>query len=397
MKINKTDLNNLDKSTWATFRFDQIASSISERIDPNDTGLKYYIGLEHLDSDNLHITRMGSPDDVNGQKLRCYPGDVIFGRRRAYQRKAAVCEVNGFCSAHSLVLRANPEIIDPKLFPFFLHSDAFMHRAVDISVGSLSPTINWGTLKKQEFLLPPKDQQDQLAELLWAMDEAIHAELSCLEEVRSNVDAYVASLCSKSSATVKKIKDTDLQIIDGDRGKNYPKASDYLDERRGYCLFLNAGNVTRRGFEFLDNQFITEAKDKLLRKGKLKRGDVVVTTRGTVGNIAYYDNSVLYDNIRINSGMVILRNTSSIINESLLYKILQSGYFFNQMQKVAYGSAQPQLSVKLISEMELPLVPKRLEEEALSILNAFEKIKNCMNQKKSASKVLQQALINQVF
>ena len=120
----------------------------------------------------MHIKRFGTWDDVNGQKLRCYPGDVIFGRRRAYQRKAAITTVDGFCSAHSLVLRANPEVIEPKLFPFFLHSDLFMHRAVDISVGSLSPTINWGTLKHQEFLLPPKDQQAKLAELLWAMDTA---------------------------------------------------------------------------------------------------------------------------------------------------------------------------------------------------------------------------------
>ena len=138
------DLNNLDKSNWQTYSFDQIAKSITERIDPNNTDLEIYIGLEHIDAESIHIKRMGSRDDVNGQKLRCYPGDVIFGRRRAYQRKAAIATVDGFCSAHSLVLRAIPEVIDPKLFPFFLHSDLFMHRAVDISVGSLSPIINWG-------------------------------------------------------------------------------------------------------------------------------------------------------------------------------------------------------------------------------------------------------------
>ena len=153
------DLNNLDKSNWQTYSFDQIAKSITERIDPNNTDLEIYIGLEHIDAESIHIKRMGSRDDVNGQKLRCYPGDVIFGRRRAYQRKAAIATVDGFFSAHSLVLRAIPEVIDPKLFPFFLHSDLFMHRALDISVGSLSPIINWETLKHQEFMLPPKDQQ----------------------------------------------------------------------------------------------------------------------------------------------------------------------------------------------------------------------------------------------
>ncbi|MDA3807926.1 MAG: restriction endonuclease subunit S [Thiomicrorhabdus sp.] len=397
MKMNKIDLKNLDKSTWSTFRFDQIASSISERVDPNKTDLKHYIGLDHIDSENIHITRMGSPDDVNGQKLRCYPGDVIFGRRRAYQRKAAVCDVDGFCSAHSLVLRANPEVIDPQLFPFFLHSDAFMHRAVDISVGSLSPTINWGTLKKQEFLLPPNRQQAQLAELLWAMDRSIQTEICLFEALELNVDTYINSLYSKSSEKIEKIKNTDLQIIDGDRGKNYPKSSDYLDDSHGHCLFLNAGNVTRRGFEFLDNQFISESKDKSLRNGKLQRGDIVITTRGTVGNIAHYDSSVLHDHVRINSGMVILRNTSEKISTSLLYKLLQSRYFLSLINRLSYGSAQPQLSVKVISEIELPVFSKNVAEVALSTLSVFEQGKLSIIKKKSASQSLQKSLISQVF
>jgi hypothetical protein len=168
-------LENLDKSKWRKFRFDEIAQSIGERVEPTTTDLEIYVGLDHIDSESVHIKRFGKREDVSGTKLRCYPGDVIFGRRRAYQRKAAICKFDGFCSAHSLVLRARPEVIDPKLFPFFLHSDTFMHRAVDISVGSLSPTINWGTLKKQEFLLPPKDQQVKLAGLLWAANEAVEA------------------------------------------------------------------------------------------------------------------------------------------------------------------------------------------------------------------------------
>lgn len=138
-QMENIDLNNLDKSGWKTYRFDQIAKSISERVDPNNTDLKIYVGLEHLDAENIHIKRYGTPDDVDGQKLRCYPGDVIFGKRRAYQRKAAVVDFDGFCSAHAMVLRANPSVIHPRLFPFFLHSDNFMYRAIDISVGSLSP------------------------------------------------------------------------------------------------------------------------------------------------------------------------------------------------------------------------------------------------------------------
>jgi len=154
--LEKIDLNNLNKSTWESFRFEEITNRVAEGVDPNTTTLEKYVGLEHIDADNIHIKRFGTPDDVSGGKLKCYPGDVIFGKRRAYQRKAAIVDFEGICSAHAFVFRANPEVIDPKLFPFFLHSDQFMHRAVDISVGGLSPTINWGDLKGQEFLLPSK-------------------------------------------------------------------------------------------------------------------------------------------------------------------------------------------------------------------------------------------------
>jgi hypothetical protein len=88
--LQKIDLNNLDKSTWESFRFEEITNRVAETVDPNTTDLKTYVGLEHIDAENIHIKRFGTPDDVSGGKLKCYPGDVIFGKRRAYQRKAAI-------------------------------------------------------------------------------------------------------------------------------------------------------------------------------------------------------------------------------------------------------------------------------------------------------------------
>ena len=108
-----------------------------------------------------------------------------------------------------------------------------------------------------------------------------------------------------------------IQIIDGDRGNNYPKNSDFFTNE--YCLFLSARNVTKNGFDFSDCQFITKERDELLRKGKLSRNDVVLTTRGTVGNIAYYHELIPFENIRINSGMVILKADETKISSLYLY------------------------------------------------------------------------------
>ncbi len=124
------------KRGWRTWRFDQMAVMINDRIDnPADADVEHYVGLEHLDSDSLTIRRWGTPSDVEATKLRFRTGDIIFGRRRVYQRKVAVAHFDGICSAHAMVLRAIPEVALPEFLPFFMQSDAFMERAKQISVG----------------------------------------------------------------------------------------------------------------------------------------------------------------------------------------------------------------------------------------------------------------------
>lgn len=164
--------NHLTAQDFENVRFDKIAFNISERVEPKKTELAVYVGLEHLDSDNLVIERTGTPDDVIGTKLKIYKGDIIFGKRRAYLRKVAVSHFDGIASAHSMVIRANEKHIEKDFLPYFMQSDAFMDRAVQISEGSLSPTIKAKTLAQQEFILPKKEKQKELISLFKQFDEA---------------------------------------------------------------------------------------------------------------------------------------------------------------------------------------------------------------------------------
>lgn len=164
------------KAGWKLVKFGDIAENVAVRVEPSEAQTDVYVGLEHLDPETLHLRNWGHPSDVTGQKLAFKKGDVIFGRRRAYQRKLAVAEFDGICSAHAMVVRAKPEMILPEFLPFFLQSDMFMERAIEISVGSLSPTINWKTLRVQAFPLPPIDEQKHIAEILWAADVVLERE-----------------------------------------------------------------------------------------------------------------------------------------------------------------------------------------------------------------------------
>lgn len=161
-----------------------------------------------------------------------------------------------------------------------------------------------------------------------------------------------------------------LQIIDGDRGKAYPKHDDFSDN--GYCLFLNATNVTNLGVEFAECQFITEQKDNELRKGKLSRNDVVLTTRGTLGNAALYGDAVPFEDMRINSGMVIMRADSTKLLPKFLYGFLRSPSFLGQVEQLRSGVAQPQLPIRDLKKIKITLPPKSAQEQIVDVFSAYD-------------------------
>ena len=153
----------------AKYRFDQIAINSIEKKKPVEEDRFTYIGLEHLDSGSLTVSRYGSDVAPVGEKLIMRKGDVLFGKRRAYQKKVAVAPFDGIFSAHGMVLRPRVEVVDKDFFPLFISSDYFLNAAIQISVGSLSPTINWKDLRELEFELPDLVTQRKLSDVLWAI------------------------------------------------------------------------------------------------------------------------------------------------------------------------------------------------------------------------------------
>ena len=171
------------------YAFGDIAINSTEKKKPESSDKATYIGLEHLDSGNLTVRRFGADVAPIGDKLVMKKGDVLFGKRRAYQKKVAIAPFDGIFSAHGMVLRPKTEVVDKAFFPLFIASDYFLDAAIRISVGSLSPTINWRDLKVLEFSLPPLDEQRRLAKVLWAaldLKEAYQTMLARCDEMASS-------------------------------------------------------------------------------------------------------------------------------------------------------------------------------------------------------------------
>lgn len=216
----------ISKEGWTRVRFDQISMQINDRVDnPAAAGVERYVGLEHLDPDSLRIRRWGEPTDVESTKLRFQPGDIIFGKRRVYQRKVAVADFEGICSAHAMVLRAKPGAVLPDFLPFFMQSDLFMERALSISVGSLSPTINWKALAAEEFLLPPIQEQARLVAVLSAYRNADENLAVAAENLSAMRMAYVSNILDLHGNAAARVSVSSL-LVDGPTNGRSPAPSD---------------------------------------------------------------------------------------------------------------------------------------------------------------------------
>ncbi len=168
------------KASWRRVRFsDMVTSAGATRKargwTAGDGGIERYVGLEHLDANSPTIRRWGTPETVgeNSDLRHFEPGDVILARRGIEQRKVGIAEFRGVASGHALVFRARPEVVLPGFLPYFLLSDVFMNRALEFSAGSLSKTVNLSALMRQEFALPPLEEQRRATGMLSALRRAV--------------------------------------------------------------------------------------------------------------------------------------------------------------------------------------------------------------------------------
>ena len=190
---------NLDKSGWETVRLGEVVRNVNENVrDLEGSGIERVIALEHLDPGEITISRYGDVSDGTTFTRRVRPGQTLFGKRRAYQRKAAYAEVGAICSGDILVFEAVPSRLSSRLLPFLVHSERFFEHALGTSAGSLSPRTSWKALATFKFSLPPLDEQERIADLLWAAHGA-RSDLRQAERAGAGVrDSLLGSLAAGS-------------------------------------------------------------------------------------------------------------------------------------------------------------------------------------------------------
>ncbi|MDY5704715.1 MAG: restriction endonuclease subunit S, partial [Lachnospiraceae bacterium] len=271
----------------ARYKFDQIAFNSTDKKKPVDEDKKHYIGLEHLDSGSLKVTRWGSEIAPKGEKLLMRKGDVLFGKRRAYQKKVAIAPFDGIFSAHGMVLRPKTEVIDPDFFPLFIASDYFLDAAIKISVGSLSPTINWRDLKELEFDIPSLPVQKKLAKILWAINDTKGAYEQLIQETDELVKSQFIEMFGEPSKSDEAVPlERAFEIRDDLRKPLNDVERSQMKEGQLYPYYGANGQVDTINDYMIDGQALCLAEDC----GAYGAGDVtsyIIKGRSWVNNHAH--------------------------------------------------------------------------------------------------------------
>ena len=372
----------IDKTHWKKYRFDEIVQNISERVEPNQTDLDLYVGLEHIDPDTLHLSRHGHPSDVEGTKLRFYKGDIIFGRRRAYQRKTALATTDGICSAHAMVVRAKEDVVDPMFLPFLFHSKNFIDMAITISVGGLSPTINWKDIAKQEFLLPPKAEQKRLAELLWAADEVVEKEKREREKMEELYNYQIEDLFVGEKVTFGNCANINERTLSAKTPNDY--MFHYIDI---------ASIVSPKHLGPLTEYPFADAPSRARRI--VKQNDIVLSlVRPYLKSFVQIKNN--QDNLIASTGTAVV-SAKSENSTDFLFHMLFSKAFMTFCENRMNGTNYPAITPADLADFQLPSYNY---DEQLSIANKLNAIDNTIEQLEgqiALSQQIKQELINKVF
>lgn len=394
----------------AKVRLGDMATVVTKGTTPTTIGFQFedsginFVKVESISEDGTFLKEKFShiSDECNVQMRRSQlqENDILFSIAGAIGRSAIVTkEILPANTNQALaIIRVPKGKIDYNYLLYALSSSAINQQATQHQQGVAQ--LNISLKNVSDFLLPiyTEAMQKRIVHNLKKIDKLIFLRKQQLSKLDELVKARFVEMFGAPSDNVNNLPASPMtaicQIIDGDRGKNYPKQEEFSDS--GFCLFLNAKNVTAQGFSFENCTYITEEKDALLRKGKLCRGDVVLTTRGTIGNLAFYDTSVPYENIRINSGMVILRMNKQVVSE--IFFIEQFKMQLDSIKsRIASGSAQPQLPISTMNKIEMILPPIELQNQFAAFVERVDKQKQTVQQSLEKLELMKKALMQEYF
>lgn len=322
-----------------------------------------------------------------------YRDDFIFNPARMELNSIAINDMydRAICSSlYEVFYVHRTDLLLPHYLELIIRQKWFTRYCKFLGQGSAREYCRFGNISEIEIEFPPIEEQQKIVEYNTAIENRIALKQKINDNLANTEQAILVETVINNHTVPTALGDL-VDFIDGDRGKNYPTFDEFTST--GYCLFLNASNVTSTGFNFDNCMFLSEEKDKLMNKGHLSPYDIVLTSRGTLGNVALYDKHIKYENVRINSGMLIIRPKTKRLSPYFIYALLKSSYMKAAIERFKSGSAQPQLPIKDLQKItfEIPesdTVLVALDRQFLAVEESISINNNEIGNLKELSNVL---------
>jgi type I restriction enzyme S subunit len=351
-----------DRSQWKRVRLGDVAENVNETCNPAEDDIERFIGLEHLEPGSLHIRDWGNVADGTTFTRRCRSGHVLFGKRRAYQRKVAVAEFEAVVSGDIYVMAAKGERLLPELLPFLCMSERFFKFAVETSAGSLSPRTNWSHLAQFEFDLPPLAQQRRIAEILWAADVLLEQYRTVRREIEIARQVTLAHQIRIAGDGANQFHIGQLAPEGEDGLRTGPFGSKLNAEcfaSEGIPIIniaaIGDGVVKEEGLMFLKPSLAHEFRAYFVR-----RGDLVFSRVAEIGRCMLIDEQQVGS--MISSNLIRIRVNPDIVVPSYMLLLLRyCTETQNQIRQLTSTGGRMLVNTKTLSELVFA-IPSRVRQ-----------------------------------
>lgn len=370
------------------YKFEDIAINSTAKKLPEPSDNEHYIGLEHLDSSNLYVTRWGAETAPIGEKLLMKKGDVLFGKRRAYQKKVGIAPFDGIFSAHGMVLRPKEDVICKSFFPFFISSDYFLNEAIRISVGGLSPTINWKDLRVLEFELPSLEEQRVLADKLWAAYEVKESYKNLLAQTDKLLHAQFQKMFGAETNTPhEKLEKLCKTFIDGDWIESKDQSAEGV-------RLVQTGNVGNG--EYLDKldkaHHITESTFERLHCTEIFAGDILISRLpDPIGRACIIPKGLGKAITAVDC--TIIRLKENRILPKYFIAATNSTAYQDKVRSFITGTTRARISRGNLATIEIPVPPIEQQNKFATVAEQAEQTKASLNKGIEAIEAVIRSLI----
>ena len=348
----------IDKSDWTPVRFGDVVYEPKESVkDAAKAGIKHVVGLEHIDSEDIHLRRSASIEESTTFTRKFDTGDVLFGRRRAYLKKAARAEFSGICSGDIIVMRAEENLL-PELLPFIVNNDKFFDFAIKHSAGGLSPRVKFKNLANYEFQLPPKNIQAKLAKLLWSKIEVQEKYLSLIERLETVYQSKKSNFFKNANDTYKKVTLGDLvEIKSGDSPSNFT----FVAQEDGLPFYKVKDLNNSIKYQNFAKEWVQKEDKKVIPAGSVifpKRGAAIMTNKVRITS----------EDCHVDTNTMSLKvlDKNILFNEFLFYLLIYRGLY-----KIADTAQIPQINNLHIHPYIISLPPI---QNQITLVKGLDKI-----------------------